>query len=127
MSITLIRAALILGPLSAVGPFAIRVLQGFGMATGPARIVHERNRRIGGGVTGGIKVGLELLADLRGEMAAKMPQLVMENGIAPPFNTGHPNKAGQELVGMIKESKGRDLNQAGIAKAKRQRGAAAPA
>jgi len=103
------------------------VLEALGVETDTARVVHDRNRMTGGGVTAGIDFALTLLAELRGEMVAKMTQLAMEYNPAPPFDTGHPDKAGPELVGMIKQGMGDGLNNAGIAAAKHKRGAAAPA
>ena len=103
------------------------VLEALGVEADHARVVHDRNRMTGGGVTAGIDFGLALLAELRGEMVAKMTQLAMEYDPAPPFDTGHPDKAGPELVGMIKQGMGDGLNQAGIETAKRKRGTSAPA
>lgn len=103
------------------------VLEALGVETDPSRVVHDRNRMTGGGVTAGIDFGLTLLAELRGEMVAKMTQLAMEYDPAPPFNTGHPDKAGPELVAMIRQGMGDGLNNAGIETAKRKRGAKAPA
>ena len=65
-----------------------------------ARVVVDRNRMTGGGVTAGIDFGLSLLAELRGENVARMQQLMMEYDPAPPFNTGSPNLAGPELTAM---------------------------
>ena len=103
------------------------VLDSLGVQTDQARVVHDRNRMTGGGVTAGIDFGLTLLAELRGEMVAKMTQLAMEYDPAPPFDTGHPDKAGPELVAMIRQGMGDGLNQVGIETAKRKRGAKAPA
>lgn len=103
------------------------VLEALGVETDAARVVHDRNRMTGGGVTAGIDFGLTLLAELRGETVAKMTQLAMEYNPSPPFDTGHPDKAGPELVAMIRQGMGDGLNQAGIETAKRKRGAKAPA
>ena len=65
-----------------------------------ARVVVDRNRMTGGGVTAGIDFGLSLLAELRGENVAKVQQLMMEYDPAPPYNTGSPNLAGPELTAM---------------------------
>lgn len=102
------------------------VLEALGVEADHSRVVHDRNRMTGGGVTAGIDFGLTLLAELRGEMVAKMTQLAMEYDPAPPFDTGHPEKAGPELVAMIKQGMGDGLNQAGIETAKRKRGTSAP-
>ena len=63
-----------------------------------ARVVVDRNRVTGGGVTAGIDFGLVLLAKLRGEEAAKLTQLALEYDPAPPFDAGTPKTAGPALV-----------------------------
>lgn len=73
-------------------------LEALGVQPGHERVVVDRNRFTGGGVTAGIDFGLVLLAELRGEDVAKMTQLMMEYDPAPPFNTGHPRVAGPALT-----------------------------
>jgi cyclohexyl-isocyanide hydratase len=68
-----------------------------------ARVVADRNRFTGAGVTAGIDFGLTLLAELRGEAAAKATQLAMEYDPQPPFQTGSPESAGPELVKIVDE------------------------
>ncbi|UAJ10618.1 DJ-1/PfpI family protein [Polymorphobacter megasporae] len=62
------------------------------------RVVIDRNRVSGGGVTAGIDFGLTLLAELRGERVAKTTQLVIEYDPQPPFRAGNPRSAGPEIV-----------------------------
>ena len=66
-----------------------------------ARVVVDRNRFSGGGVTAGIDFGLTLLAELRGEVAAKATQLAMEYDPQSPFQTGSPESAGPELIKIV--------------------------
>jgi cyclohexyl-isocyanide hydratase len=66
-----------------------------------ARVVADRNRFSGGGVTAGIDFGLTLLAELRGEVAAKATQLAMEYDPQSPFQTGSPESAGPELIKIV--------------------------
>src|SRR6202035_2883623 len=63
-----------------------------------ARVVVDRNRISGGGVTAGIDFGLVVLAKLRGDDAAKLTQLSMEYDPAPPFQCGSPKSAGPAVV-----------------------------
>jgi len=58
-----------------------------------ARVVEDRNRITGGGVTSGIDFGLTLLARLAGEEYAQGWQLGTEYNPAPPFDAGSPTKA----------------------------------
>lgn len=62
------------------------------------RVVFDRNRASGGGVTSGIDFGLALTAKIRGEDYAKFVQLSLEYDPAPPFDSGSPNKASPETV-----------------------------
>jgi cyclohexyl-isocyanide hydratase len=62
------------------------------------RVVIDRDRITGAGVTSGIDFGLTLLGLLCGEDVAKMTQLMMEYDPKPPFNAGIPETAGEEVV-----------------------------
>ena len=75
-------------------------LEALGVTAEHRRVAVDRNRFTGGGVTAGIDFGLTLLAELRGEMVAKMTQLAMEYDPKPPFNVGTPEAAGPELTAM---------------------------
>ena len=58
-----------------------------------ARVVKDGNVITGGGVTAGIDFGLSVVAEIAGETAARKIQLGMEYDPAPPFDSGHPDKA----------------------------------
>jgi cyclohexyl-isocyanide hydratase len=76
-------------------------LRNLGVETVKARVVVDRNRFTGGGVTAGIDFGLTLLAHLRGEDTAKRIQLMMEYDPEPPFDAGSPEGAGPELTARV--------------------------
>lgn len=67
------------------------------------RVVIDRNRITGGGVTAGIDFGLVIAAHLCGEETAKIIQLLLEYNPAPPFNVGSPEIAGQALVQQVQK------------------------
>jgi transcriptional regulator GlxA family with amidase domain len=73
-------------------------LSAFGAVPTDARVVVDRNRITGGGVTAGIDFGLVVLAKLRGDDAAKLTQLAMEYDPEPPFQCGSPGSAGPAVV-----------------------------
>ena len=79
------------------------MLKDFGATPVAERVVRDRNRISGGGVTAGIDFGLTLAAELAGEEAAKSIQLVLEYDPQPPFDSGSPEKAGVERVKRIRE------------------------
>lgn len=57
------------------------------------RVVFDRNRVTGGGVTAGIDFGLALVAAIEGDDYARFVQLSLEYDPAPPFDAGSPDKA----------------------------------
>jgi cyclohexyl-isocyanide hydratase len=79
------------------------MLTDFGAIPVAERVVRDRNRISGGGVTAGIDFGLTLAAELAGEEVAKSIQLVLEYDPQPPFDCGTPEKAGSERVKRIRE------------------------
>ena len=79
------------------------MLPAFGAIPVAERVVRDRNRISGGGVTAGIDFGLTVAAELAGEEVAKSIQLVLEYDPQPPFDSGSPEKAGVERVKRIRE------------------------
>jgi cyclohexyl-isocyanide hydratase len=69
------------------------VLAELGAIPTQGRVVVDRNRITGGGVTAGIDFGLQITALLRSEDYAKAVQLYLEYDPAPPFDAGSPEKA----------------------------------
>lgn len=69
----------------------------------PQRVVIDRDRVTGAGVTSGIDFGLTLLGLLCGEEVAKMTQLMMEYRPDPPFNAGTPETADKETVDSLRQ------------------------
>ena len=87
-------AAGLLKGYKATSHWALRdTLASFGAEPVDARVVVDRNRITGGGVTAGIDFGLVLLAKLRGDDNAKLTQLAMEYDPEPPFRSGSPKTA----------------------------------
>lgn len=94
----LAKAGLLQGYRSATHWMFREQLAAAGVQVGTERVVIDRNRMSGGGVTAGIDFGLEIARVLYGEETAKLVQLLMEYDPAPPFDVGSPEKAGAELV-----------------------------
>lgn len=69
------------------------LLEAFGALPVRERVVFDRNRATGGGVTAGIDFGLALAAAIRGEEHARFIQLSLEYDPQPPFDSGSPDKA----------------------------------
>lgn len=70
----------------------------FGAMPVADRVVRDRNRVTGAGVTSGIDFGLILLSMLYGEDAAKARQLILEYDPHPPFASGSPRIADPQVV-----------------------------
>ncbi|WP_417465670.1 DJ-1/PfpI family protein [Kordiimonas sp.] len=80
---------------------SVDMLADFGAIPCTDRVVIDRDRATGGGVTAGIDFALTLTAELVGERVAKMIQLATEYNPAPPFESGHPSVAEEEIVGAV--------------------------
>lgn len=70
----------------------------FGAEPVAERVVVDRNRVTGGGVTAGIDFALTLTALLRGQAHAEAVQLSLEYDPHPPFDAGSPERAGVAAV-----------------------------
>ena len=81
---------------------AAGLLDLFGAEKTDGRVVIDRNRITGGGVTAGIDFGLVLLAKLRGDAVAKATQLMLEYDQQPPFHAGTPQGAGPEITQLVR-------------------------
>lgn len=74
----------------------------FGAHADDRRVVRDRNRITGGGVTAGIDLALTILAETHGEDEARQVQLLLEYAPQPPFDCGRPEQAGQHITSMVR-------------------------
>lgn len=88
------------------------LLPQFGAEPVAARVVRDRNRLSGGGVTSGIDFAFTLASELAGEEAARMIQLGLEYDPQPPLECGSPEKAGAERVARARSAQQATLQQA---------------
>jgi cyclohexyl-isocyanide hydratase len=65
------------------------------------RVVRDRNRITGGGVTAGIDFGLSLVGQLRDRTYAEFVQLLAEYAPEPPYDAGSPQRAPAEVNAMM--------------------------
>ncbi|MBP2199445.1 MULTISPECIES: DJ-1/PfpI family protein [Pantoea] len=70
----------------------------FGATPVQERVVRDRNRITGAGVTSGIDFALTVAEELLGRAAAENIQLQMEYDPAPPFHSGSPRSASAERL-----------------------------
>ncbi|MEP1144522.1 MAG: DJ-1/PfpI family protein [Henriciella sp.] len=97
-SLVLGAAGLLRGYKSACHWASIDQLAFFGATPVRERIVEDRNRFSGGGVTSGIDFALALAARIRNEDFARFIQLSIEYDPHPPFDSGTPEKAPPEIL-----------------------------
>ena len=102
-SLVLGVAGLLRGYRSACHWMWLPLLERFGAEPVAERIVRDRNRISGGGVTAGIDFGFALAAELAGEEAARTIQLALEYDPQPPFDAGSPQGAGPQVVARLRE------------------------
>ena len=72
-------------------------LAGFGAIPTDARVVRDRNRVTGAGVTAGLDFGLAMVAELRDRTYAECCQLMSEYDPQPPFHAGSIKTAPPEV------------------------------
>lgn len=111
-SLLLGAAGLIDGYQSACHWMWRHLLPRFGAEPVAARVVRDRNRLSGGGVTSGIDFALTLAAELAGEETARMIQLGLEYDPQPPHDCGSPDKAGPERAARARTAGRAALQQA---------------
>ncbi|MEQ1591706.1 MAG: DJ-1/PfpI family protein [Thiobacillaceae bacterium] len=82
---------------------AKKLLPVFGATPADGRVVHDRNRITGGGVTAGIDFGLYLVGLLRGRQYAEGVQLLAEYAPEPPYDAGTPERAPAPVRKMVED------------------------
>jgi transcriptional regulator GlxA family with amidase domain len=76
-------------------------LADFGAVPVDARIVRDRNRITGAGVTAGLDLGLQMLAEMRDRTYAEGVQLLCEYDPQPPFTAGSIHTAPLHVKEMM--------------------------
>lgn len=80
---------------------SLEMLTEFGVVPISRRVVRDRNRITGAGVTSGIDFAFVLAGELYGDETARRIQLAIEYDPEPPFDHGSPTKADPALVAEI--------------------------
>jgi cyclohexyl-isocyanide hydratase len=75
----------------------------FGAIPDPSRVVFDRNRATGGGMTAGVDFGLALVGKLVGEDTGRLFELLFEYAPDPPFKVGRPELAPPPLLGAARD------------------------
>lgn len=77
------------------------VLPVFGAKPVDRRVVRDRNRITGAGVTAGLDFGLSLVGELRDRLYAESVQLLAEYAPEPPFAAGSPQTAPEPAKALV--------------------------
>ncbi|EZI30229.1 DJ-1/PfpI family protein [Pseudomonas extremaustralis] len=95
-------------------------LAGFGAIPTEARVVRDRNRITGAGVTAGLDFGLSMVAELRDQTYAECTQLMSEYDPDPPFNAGSmktaPPKVKTAMIQLVADFTKKAELLSGVAK-----------
>jgi cyclohexyl-isocyanide hydratase len=103
----LLGAAGLLRGYAATSHWYVRDLLGLMGASAKAdRVVVDRNRVTGAGVTAGLDFSFELARQLRREEAPRLFELVLEYDPKPPFAAGTPELAGAPLTDRVRQIRG---------------------
>ncbi len=103
-SLLLAAAGLLSGYRATCHWLSLDQLGQFGVQPVHQRVVVDRDRITGAGVTSGLDFAFTVLATLRGDDAARALQLLLEYDPAPPFDSGHPRVASEQLVDQVRAS-----------------------
>ncbi|MEM9454930.1 MAG: DJ-1/PfpI family protein [Myxococcota bacterium] len=85
---------------------AMDALAQLGATPTSQRVVRHEGIMTGAGVSAGIDMALTLLAELLGEDMAKAIQLGIEYDPQPPFDSGAPHKASEQVRSLAESSLG---------------------
>lgn len=97
-ALVLAAAGLLKGYRAATHWMSLDRLAAFGVRPDPGRVVVDRNRITGGGVTAGIDFALTVAAALHGDEVARAIQLQVQYAPQPPFQDGDPEHADSAIL-----------------------------
>lgn len=108
-SVLLGAAGLLNGYRAASHWATLDMLSTFGATPVADRVVIDRNRLTGGGLTAGLDFGLVLSSILRDEKTARLQQLILEYDPKPPFDSGSLTTARADTVNLARRVLGPNI------------------
>lgn len=110
-SLVLAAAGLLNGYKATTHWRSLDLLRMFNVEVLEERVVIDRTRITGGGVTAGIDFALFLTALVCGEERAKIVQLALEYNPDPPFVAGSPKTAGHSVLQKVLDATQRTFDR----------------
>ena len=110
-SLLLAAAGLLEGYRATTHWLYLDLLELLGVEVVKQRVVIDRNRITGGGVTSGIDFGLVIAAELFTEAIAQSIQLQIEYNPQPPFESGSPQTAPEVVLNSVKAASKNNLDK----------------
>ncbi|RVU17383.1 DJ-1/PfpI family protein [Methylobacterium oryzihabitans] len=101
-SLVLAAAGLLAGHRATCHWLSLDQLAHFGVVPVRERVVADRDRITGAGVTAGLDLALAVVGRLFGDERARAVQLAMEYDPAPPYASGSPGRADPALVEAVR-------------------------
>jgi cyclohexyl-isocyanide hydratase len=102
-SVILGAAGLLKGYRAGSHWMTLDMLSMFGAIPVDERVVIDRNRMTGGGITAGLDFGLQLVTMLRGEETARLAQLFIEYAPQPPYDSGSMKTARPATIALARK------------------------
>ncbi|MBR0896715.1 DJ-1/PfpI family protein [Bradyrhizobium tropiciagri] len=121
-SLILGAAGLLRGYRAASYWYARPYLERFGAIPDDSRVVIDRNRASGGGVTAGIDFGLLMAAEWTNPTQGATIELLMEYAPQSPFDSGRPELASSDVLARAIQLVGPEMPETLILQAAKRRG-----
>ena len=99
-------AGLLRGYRAATHWSVMEELEAFGAIPTYQRVVIDRNRCTGGGLTAGVDVGIAVAGAVFGDAVGQELELLLEYNPEPPYRTGHPSLAPKSLIERVRPMAG---------------------
>lgn len=104
----------------------------FGATPSDDRVVIDRNRATGGGVTAGMDFAISMVGKWGGEASGRLVELIVEYAPAPPYGTGRPELADEATLATARQFMAVEFSESAVDQAAKRmatsvRGAAVPA
>jgi cyclohexyl-isocyanide hydratase len=115
-------AGLLKGYRTACHWYARPHVAAFGAIPDDGRVVIDRNRASGGGVTSGIDFALAMIGTWDGLEKGQLAELLIEYAPQPPFGVGRPELASSGTLAAAESILAQEMPAALVATAARRRG-----